>query len=207
MNADNRPVVLEKQKLQKHIDSKKGILEPLSVKKFNSAQRKYMEDFIDMFELKHKGQLENEVDLYLSHEVNRQTLNYEDTSSIQAFFKSPPEEFNCSKHELYNMVSGRPLRKMNVRDRERINNQLNTFLHRRDNSRVNNDHQFDQYQEYKNKLKNLPIHAYREELLDLIFDNQVVVISGEVCFFTFRFHLNFLGPFLMFLNFLLISFK
>lgn len=182
MNADNRPIVLEKQKLQKHIDSKKGILEPLSVKKFNSAQRKYMEDFIDIFELKHKGQLENEVDLYLSHEVNRQTLNYQDTRSIQAFFSSPPEEFNADKHELYNMVSGRPLKKMNIRDRERINNQLNTFLHRRDNSRVNNDHQFDQYQEYKNKLKNLPIHAYREQLLDLIFENQVVVISGEVRF-------------------------
>lgn len=169
---------MQKQKLKKQIDSKRGILEPLNVKKFNSAQRKYMDDFIDTFELKHRPLLENQIDLYLSNELNRQTLNYENSKYIHEFYNSSPEAFNSAQHDLNSMISGRQLKKMNPRDRDRINSQLSNFLQQREKN-TSNDHSFDTYLDYKHKLRNLPIHSYREQLLDLIFDNQVVVISGE----------------------------
>jgi len=176
INVDNKPILLEKQKLKKYVDSKRGILEPLNVKKLSSVQRKYLDDFIDIFELKYKSELENQIDVYLSNEMSRQTLHYEDTRHLRSFFSDTPEDFNTSSHELFNLISGRPLKKMTVRDRDRINSQLSTFLKRRDEG---SSADFDQYFDYKRKIQNLPIHKYREELLDLIFDNQVVVISGE----------------------------
>ena len=129
--------------------------------------------------MKHKALLENEIDLYLSNEMNRQTLNYKDTKQITEFFNEKAEDFNFNQHELFNMISVRPLKKMTDRDRDRINSQLGTFLKRRNSSELTNDRQFDQYLDYKRKLTNLPIHSFREELLDLIYDNQVIVISGE----------------------------
>lgn len=159
------------QKLEMREKHSQSILEPLRVHKLNSAQRKLMEDFIQTFDLKLRGQLENEIDMYLSEEVNRPTLNLQDTKSIDAFFNQSPEEFNAGRHELYSMISGRPLKKMTTRDRERINNQLSSFLHRRDNSRANNDPQFDQYHSYAAKLKNLPIHAHREQVARILLNS------------------------------------
>lgn len=135
---------------------------------------------MDTFELKHRPLLENQIDFYLSNELNRQTLNYQDTKYVDQFYSSDnAREFNSTRHGLFNMISGRPLRKLNNEEIKRINNSLTEFMNRRNNSASNNDHYFDQYLEYKNRLRNLPIHNYREELLDLIFDNQVIVISGE----------------------------
>lgn len=150
----------------------------MSVKKFNSAQRKYLEDFIDIFELKNRPLLENEIDIYLSNEINRQTLNYNNSTYVDDFY-SNDDNFNSINHGLFSMISGRPLKKMTNNDRQRINNHLLSFLKRRNNCEFNDDHYFDQYIDYKRRLQNLPIHKHREELLDLIFDNQVVVISGE----------------------------
>lgn len=135
-----------------------------------------LEDFSEIFQLKYKPQLEIEIDLYLSNELNKQTLNYVDTTHLNAFFNDKPENFNSSQHQLFSMISGRPLKKMTPKDRDRVNHSLASFIKCRDEGNLDD---FDQYLDYKRKLQNLPIHKYREQLLDLIFDNQVVVISGE----------------------------
>lgn len=177
INVDLQAVALEKQKLNKLIESKKKLLEPLALTTLDSEQRQYLEDFIDAFELNDKALLENEINLHLANEFNRKTINYQDTKHLDSFFSDTAEDFNDKQHGLSNMISGIPLKKMTNQERDRINNYLTNFLGQRNAGTENCE--FDQYFDYKRKLNDLPIHNHRQQLLDLISENRVVVISGE----------------------------
>lgn len=152
------------------------LLEPLRVEPLNLVQRKYLEDFINRFKLKHETLLENEINRHLSDEINRQELHYEDTKHLDVFFNDSVEDFNTNEHDLRSIISGRPLKKMTDSVRERINVQLAHFLERRNECTAGDE--FGQYLDYKRKLEDLPIHSHRQQLLDLFSENQVVIISG-----------------------------
>jgi ATP-dependent RNA helicase DHX36 len=176
LGYDFKPVAVYEKKKKQNQENKRAIISPLQIEPFGSVQQGLMSKFIEDYNLRHKAILEQ----YL-HNCNEQLRqeqlthptkilfdNKEDKSIVNGFMRDPNARY-------YSIVSGRPVRRLNGYERKNINNYFRNFFAEREEM-MQRDAEFARL---RNNIKKLPIHKHREQILDTLFENQVVVISGE----------------------------
>lgn len=174
LSYDYKAVAVYEKKKKQIKENKLAINSPLQIEPFGSVQQKKMVKFIEDYNLRHKSILEQYLD-----KCNKQLLqeqiatriffdNGKDELIVNGFMRDPAARY-------YSIVSGRSVRPLSERDRKNINTYFSNFLTERDEM-MRRDKEFARL---RANIKQLPIYKHRDQILDTLFENQVIVVSGE----------------------------